>query len=138
MKSDVIERLSEQSCDLSSSSKSFYKSAKGSSWSSKQESQPAPARSIYMSIITAQDSQGFWSMKQISDTVPAIKNIPIAVTSSFNKENILCTICILCYLQKYMQDCHDEWILIEKKAVKWLKAQGLDIFELKGRVFEFI
>ena len=135
-KSDIIERSSEQICDLISSSKSFYKSGKGTSWSS--ESQPAPARSIYMSIITAQDSQGFWSMKQISDTVPAIKNIPIAVTSSFNKENILCTICILCYLQKYMQDCHDEWILIEKKAVKWLKAQGLDIVELKGRVFEFI
>ena len=137
MKSDSIEGLSEKICDLSSSSKSFSKSAKKSSWSVK-ESQPAPARSIYMSIITAQDSQGFWSIKQISDTVPAIKNIPAAVASSFKNENILCTICILCYLQKYMQDCHDEWILIEKKAVKWLKAQGLDIVELKGRVFEFI
>ena len=37
-----------------------------------------------------------------------------------------------------MQDCQDEWILIEKKAVKWLKAQSLDIAELKGRIFEFI
>lgn len=78
----------------------------------------------YMSIISVQEAQGFWSDSSIRDLV-SIPAIPGTISSLQDSNTIWATIVALSYLEKNFQDKKGEWELIAKKAKRWLKNKGV-------------
>lgn len=79
----------------------------------------------YMSIISVQEAQGFWSDSSIRSlfSIPAI---PVSISSLQDSSTIWATIVALAYLEKDFQDKKGEWELISKKAKRWLKSKGVN------------
>ena len=64
----------------------------------------------------------------MSKKLPGIESISIDLFEiSEDKDDVFCTIYIICYLNKYFKDQRDEWILIEKKALRWLVQKNINI-----------
>ncbi|OMJ65670.1 hypothetical protein SteCoe_37815 [Stentor coeruleus] len=86
-------------------------------------SQPK-SNNIYIDIISAQLTQGYWEYQSISQLLPKINNIPqdLLQISENLKLNALCTVFVLVYLHKNYSEKHEEWELVERKANKWLKS----------------
>ena len=78
----------------------------------------------YMSIISVQEAQGFWSDSSIRGLVskPAISP---SISSLQDSNTIWATIVALGYLEKNFQDKKGEWELVAKKAKRWLKSKGV-------------
>ena len=92
----------------------------------------------YMEIILAQLSEGYWIYSVIVNMLPGVSNIPKNLVESNENENVICTMYVLCYLDKFFADKYEEWILIEKKAIKWLRINNVKFAEFKERILEFL
>ena len=94
---------------------------------------------LYMNIITIQTSDGNWVFSEIAKHLPKIKKMPKTFLSDIKeKEDIYCTIYVICYLEKYYQSQYDEWILVEKKAIRWLKQRNITVAEHKESILSVL
>ena len=104
----------------------------------KKEGLNSPGVDKYMSIITAQLSEGYWEGSSLLKILPRIARVPKNFIESGEKDKVISTMYALCYLNKYFPERYDEWTLVEKKAVRWLKTMNVIFAENKERLAEYI
>ena len=93
--------------------------------------------SIYMEIISAQLSEGYWNYADIKNLLKKVENIPKNLVKS-NEDDVISTLYVLCYLYSNELNNYDEWVLVEKKAKKWLKTKNIDFSEVKDLVSKYL
>ena len=92
----------------------------------------------YMTIITSQAANGLWQNNYFASVLPKLKDAPIDLLDCQEKLDAICTILILLILENNFKDKQDEWILVKKKAIKWLRSVGVDFEKNKEKFIEFI
>lgn len=80
----------------------------------------------YMSLVKLQSVDGYW---ELNDLVPivGVLGIPDDYNSFENNSKIWATLLALAYLKKNFSISKDEWKLVERKSIRWLKSQILNI-----------
>ena len=85
-----------------------------------------------MDILKMQDSNGFWIYSEdlreflkFSKKEEIINNLPVKIKDLVNSLDIMVTILVLQWLNKNDSQNQSSWKLIFKKAVSWLKKQGI-------------
>ena len=95
----------------------------------------APSKNLkvyYLSIVLCQDSEGFWNWSNIVGALNPGQEV-IALENSYEDKAVLATCLALAYLNKFCLLNKEEWILVEKKAIKWLKKKYLNYVDLIER-----
>jgi hypothetical protein len=96
---------------------------------------PAPDRGLFRQVIDQQDIGGWWPA---ADPLLAIVHAtlpPLPEVAARAKANeIVATIVALAILRKRCGSDQGVWKLIEKKAVAWLRGEGVDFEPLIARV----
>jgi len=95
-------------------------------------------KNIYAYIISNFEAEGYWKYEDLSSKLTNIKKVPKGFIKCSNEDNAICTCFILAYLHKNFQEKFDEWVLIKRKALKWLEANGVINKEIHGLFDEFI
>ena len=93
---------------------------------------------VYTKLVSIQLTEGYWEISQIKKILPEISRIPENLIDIQDKDKVICTVYVLCYLQKFFSNKHDEWILIEKKSLKWLKMKKVDLHGLKETISKLL
>jgi von Willebrand factor type A domain/Vault protein inter-alpha-trypsin domain len=81
---------------------------------------------LFMSLIKAQKTEGFWNFSDLIKLLPRVQGIPRDLIEIPDKETVYSTLYAICYLQQYHAENYEEWILVEKKAIKWLKSRQVN------------
>ena len=55
--------------------------------------------------------------------------VQIDLVDETEQKNIFCTLFIIVLLMKRFIDQYDEWVLFERKALRWLKNLGVEANE---------
>ena len=97
-----------------------------------------PKNLDYMTIISNQTTYGVWQNAYFVSILPKLNDIPYDIIDCQEKPDAFCTILILLILEKDFMEKKDEWVLVKKKAVKWLKSVGADFEKNKEKFLEFI
>eukprot|EP00358_Blepharisma_japonicum_P000490 CAMPEP_0202947418 /NCGR_PEP_ID=MMETSP1395-20130829/11580_1 /ASSEMBLY_ACC=CAM_ASM_000871 /TAXON_ID=5961 /ORGANISM="Blepharisma japonicum, Strain Stock R1072" /LENGTH=752 /DNA_ID=CAMNT_0049648657 /DNA_START=120 /DNA_END=2378 /DNA_ORIENTATION=+ len=92
----------------------------------------------YLSIIKQQSAEGFWSFRQLSSALNIGKEIPAEFASLNQADEIWGTLVALAYLRKNYGSNKDEWKLVERKSIKWLKSLAIPIEESVQKATEFL
>ncbi|CAG9313321.1 unnamed protein product [Blepharisma stoltei] len=93
---------------------------------------------IYLSIIKQQSAEGFWSFRQLSSALNIGKEIPAEFANLNQADDIWGTLVALAYLRKNYGSNKDEWKLVERKSIKWLKSSAIPIEESIQKAIEFL
>ena len=91
-----------------------------------------------MTIIFKQSSDGFWKWEEIIGIMPGLNGLSEKAAISEIAGRIYATAYALCYLQTKCIGSYDEWVLIEKKALRWLKKHNASYEDLIQEVLAFI
>jgi hypothetical protein len=92
--------------------------------------------SKYLSIVIKQHPEGFWLYNENIQTFQEISKVPQDI---LNKNlDIFMTVFILAYLNHYHSSEHEEWELVERKALKWLRSNSVDIIDITKKINKFI
>ena len=97
---------------------------------SKIESRGHSGSNLYLSFISKIETEGFWIYQEFIGELPEIKRIPEGLVECPDKKNVICTLFVLAYLHKNFEDKFDEWVLVERKALKWLRSIGVSFKDL--------
>ena len=92
----------------------------------------------FMELISLQTSSGSWNYSDFHDNTKLLEKIPIDFIQCDDQENVLCTLMALAYLNSKYKSKHDEWFLIEKKAIKWLLSKKVNYRELENQLMKFL
>lgn len=87
---------------------------------------------VYMKIILSQTDEGCWTLGEIEKILPEIHNLPKDLMIGINLDTAISTLYVLCYLYKYHIFQHDEWVLIERKATKWLNSKNISFLDYQS------
>ena len=74
----------------------------------------------FLDIVICQDSEGYWDWKAVLDLID-VKEALIEFGRLFDDLRVAGTCLALAYLTKNFPDSKEEWILVERKATKWLR-----------------
>jgi hypothetical protein len=91
----------------------------------------------YMIIVTLQEPQGFWELSSLSGVV-SVPVKPHEFESIADSDQVWATLIALAYLEKNYSDKIDDWVLVQRKAKRWLKNNGVgdSLFELTTRLVQ--
>ena len=87
-----------------------------------------------MRIILGQSCEGFWKWEKIISLYPGLHSLDKQEEDIEKVRVIYATVFGLQYLQLKHNDTHGEWMLIEKKALGWLKKNSSNIEYIKQEV----
>ena len=87
---------------------------------------PIQVSDLYDSIICKFKFEGFWKYEDFEKTFKFMSEINLSLESD-DKNDIICTMFIVKYLEKFYKNKQNEWSLILKKAIKWLNAKGFRV-----------
>lgn len=76
----------------------------------------------FMKIVLGQKPEGFWEWSEITKLINA-EEIILKLANATDDPKVLGTALALTLLNKEYRELKEEWILIEKKAIKWMKKQ---------------
>mmetsp|Transcript_11022 Transcript_11022/g.11066 ORF Transcript_11022/g.11066 Transcript_11022/m.11066 type:complete len:288 (+) Transcript_11022:1535-2398(+) len=93
---------------------------------------------IYISIIKLQSTEGFWCFEQIIQLLNQKNEIPPEFSEIAEKEKVWGTLVALAYLRKNCADKKDEWKLVERKSIRWLKSLVVPIEESIEKAIIFL
>jgi hypothetical protein len=91
-----------------------------------------------MNIISSQSSKGFWDYDEFILLIPGLSQIPQDLLNCSERNNACCTILILLILEKTYSQKQSEWVLVMRKAVRWLKTLDVEYQEIKELFQRFI
>ena len=91
-----------------------------------------------MNIILLQSSEGFWAWNQLIAVLPQMQNFKDSLGEYSEADDEYATGFALLYLNHYYKSTHYEWILVEKKALKWLKRARFNYEEFQRKALKFI
>ena len=92
----------------------------------------------YMSLISMQKSEGFWSFKEVSNYQSEFTNISVVFSDLSLLEDAQSTIIVLCILEKFFSEKRGEWTLVHRKAVNWLRSQSVDYSSLSPKILNIL
>ena len=95
-------------------------------------------QSLYLKIVGKIEAEGFWVYQDFITELPGIKSIPLGLVDCSDKENVICTLFVLGFLHKNFEEKFDEWVLVERKALKWLRSRGVLFKDLHETVKAYI
>lgn len=154
-----LDQLSSMSADLSKQSIRNYNPSKNISlpgifskvknlfsfgWfsrsSTKQESNedfsdaahsPVRTGDSLLKVIDLQEIQGYWSMSMEVSKLIDITETDIASIKDIKDSDVVTTLAVIVWLRSKFSERHDEWEIIEKKSIIWLrskldKGQGME------------
>lgn len=98
----------------------------------KVREKPQTKTNEYMRILEAQFAQGYWDAL-VLQLIPSINKVSNNTTSTIEA---FYTLCVLCYLHKHYLEKYDEWELIEKKALKYLRGNNVAFADYKETISE--
>jgi von Willebrand factor A domain-containing protein 5 len=104
----------------------------------KRETLDSHAEVNYMNLIALQQSEGFWIYSEVERVMKGIRNIPNNIVEAEDISNVIATLAVLGHLHKKCIEKYDEWVLVEKKALKWLRAKKIQFADLKDDLLKFI
>ena len=79
------------------------------------------ANQDYLFIVSRIESEGFWRYLDFKDRFPQINLVPGDLVDGKEKNDIVCTLFMIALLRKNFVDKFDEWVLLERKALRWLQ-----------------
>ena len=83
----------------------------------------------YSLIVSGIESEGFWRYLDFKDRFRKIDLAQNLVEDGKEKKDIVCTLFMIALLRKMFVDKFDEWVLLERKALRWLKKVGVEADE---------
>lgn len=86
----------------------------------------------YLKIVMAQDSEGFWEWSKLILVINVSLEV-LALENIDDNKIVVATCLALAYLNKFFLQNRDEWMLVEKKAVKWLKKNCPNYLEIMNK-----
>jgi len=90
---------------------------------------PPKVKPSFQSLITAQDSNGFWSSSSTSMILQFLSNpseVSSFLTANKDIETIILTLLAIEILEFNFAEFKAEWDMISSKAKKWIRQQNLD------------
>lgn len=87
----------------------------------------------HLSIVLCQDSEGFWDWYIIVVVLKVAQEV-VDFENACEDKAVVGTCLALAYLNKFCSGNKEEWVLIEKKAVRWLKKKYSNYGDLIERL----
>ncbi|OMJ80939.1 hypothetical protein SteCoe_18700 [Stentor coeruleus] len=94
--------------------------------------------SIFFEIVSLIDCEGFWELSALLTTLNFSHEKSQEIASIYPDHRILATIFAVRYLNKHFINKKNEWVLIERKALRWLKKLGIEIDEICERINNYL
>lgn len=82
---------------------------------SASRSKPIGDDNLFKQIVDAQDSIGFWSLKDLKLIKEFVNNLPV------KEDKALITLLFIQILNNIFPEKKAKWLMIEKKAIKWVE-----------------
>ena len=89
----------------------------------KSEEEASDQKLTLNKLIGFQSSEGFWK----ADSLPQLQKFFTQKLPSHLDSKLICTLAALCILQQFFEDRENEWKLIAKKAVEYLRKNKVSV-----------